>query len=186
MGTDLVTHLDVNFSFMGCFMKSFFFFAVTLFTLHAYAQSSAELTCKSQAKEIAIQTYSNCMTEARNSQIDQIRKSYKDELASLKSKYDQELKKLGNTPANSSSRKGRKAVTVQEAQVAAPRATRGVAHKLPTRTATREALPVQGVTEGAKVTPVEDGNSTLEKEAADADNNVEVIDMPVQEDSPSI
>jgi hypothetical protein len=167
-------------------MNSLFFFVVTLFTLHAYAQSSSELTCKSQAKEIAIQTYTNCMTEARNSQIDQIRKSYKEELASLKSKYDQELKQLGHAPTTTAKKFKRGGVTVQEARVSAPKATHGIARKLPTRTATTEALPVQGVTESAKVAPVEDSNSSLEKEAADADNNVEVIDMPVQEDASSL
>lgn len=59
------------------------------------AQSpSAELTCRAQAKEVALQAYSNCMTTARNQQVDDIRKNYKKELQAVKAKYEGELKKL--------------------------------------------------------------------------------------------
>lgn len=60
----------------------------------AQNNSSAELTCRAQSKEIAVQTYNNCMTTSRNQQVEDIRKNYKKELQAVKSKYEGELKKL--------------------------------------------------------------------------------------------
>ncbi len=165
-------------------MKSVLFSLITLTGLIAQAQSSAELTCKAQAKEIAVQTYSNCITEARNGQIDQIRKSYKEELSALKAKYDAELKRLndagGGATVSTKTKKGKATVSVQEVQsTAAPRATKGIAKQLPTRSATREAAPIQSVTSSSAVSLPE---SVLEKEAAQADNEA-TFDMKATEDA---
>lgn len=164
-------------------MKSILFSLITVTGLIAQAQSSAELTCKAQAKEIAVQTYSNCMTEARNGQIDQIRKNYKEELSALKAKYDSELKRLsdsGGSTVSTKSKKAKTSVSVQEVQnTPAPRATKGIAKQLPTRSATREAAPVQSVTSSSVVSLPE---SSLEKEAAQADNEA-TLDMRATEDA---
>lgn len=71
---------------------------VSLFAgLTAFAQSpSYELTCRNKAKEIAAETYKNCVTEHRQSQIEQIRKDYKEKMAELKNHYDNELKKISS------------------------------------------------------------------------------------------
>ncbi len=63
-------------------------------TTHAQQSSSADLTCRSQAKEIAVQTYQTCVTTARQQRVDEIRKEYQAKLTDLKSHYDSELKKL--------------------------------------------------------------------------------------------
>jgi hypothetical protein len=60
----------------------------------ATAQTAAEFSCRTKAKEIAADTYKGCMTEQRQSQLEQIRKEYKEKLSELKSHYDKELKKM--------------------------------------------------------------------------------------------
>ena len=68
----------------------------------AEAQGSAELSCRTRAKELAAETYKGCMTDVRQTQIDQIRRDYKEKLNDLKSHYDKELKKLSSNAAQSS------------------------------------------------------------------------------------
>lgn len=149
------------------------FFATILFSVSALPQTSAEVTCRAQAKEIAVQTYSSCITEARNTRVDEIRKSYQKELADLKAKYDKELKKM-------SGKSGSKKTANKEVQPPVP--AKGVAKTLPGRTPVEgDAMPVQTVSEGAKVVAVgsDEGSDSVEQEAAEADQ-VEVIDMPVE------
>ncbi|WP_373997581.1 hypothetical protein [Bdellovibrio bacteriovorus] len=152
------------------------FFATILFGANAFTQqTSAELTCRASAKEIAMQTYSACITEARNNQVEEIRKNYQKELSELKAKYDKELKKMGGKKSAKNS-----APTVKEVQAARP--VKGIAKELPGRTAiTTETAPVQTVSEGTKVVAVgsEDAPNALEQEASDADQ-VEIVEMPVE------
>lgn len=68
--------------------------AFTAFSSFAFAQKSTEISCRNKAKDIALQTYSQCITEVRNSKINEIRKNYKTDLQKLKSKYDTELQSL--------------------------------------------------------------------------------------------
>ena len=70
------------------------------------AQASLELSCRVKAKELAAETYKGCMTEGRQSQIEQIRKDYKEKLTDLKNHYDKELKKLSSNQENTSSENG--------------------------------------------------------------------------------
>lgn len=76
---------------------SAFFLTTTL-----QAQTSFELTCRNQAKELAAETYKNCVTEHRQSQVEQIRKEYQQKLSDLKSHYDGELKKVSSGKATKS------------------------------------------------------------------------------------
>lgn len=70
-------------------------FSINLFaSLGAFADTSYELSCRNRAKEIAAETYKNCVTEQRQTQLQQIREEYKEKLADLKNHYDRELKKL--------------------------------------------------------------------------------------------
>lgn len=106
------------------------------------------------------------MTEARNSQIDSIRKNYKNDLSALKAKYDRELKKMVPVAKNKV-KKG--APSVQELQAtSAPAAAQGVAKALPTRATTPEAAPIQMTTEGVSVVPAEANDS----------DRVDVIELP--------
>lgn len=155
------------------------FFATILFTANAFTQTSAELTCRAQAKEIAMQTYSSCITEARNNQVEEIRKNYQKELSDLKSKYDKELKKMNGGKKTA---KRTAPPTVKEVQaVPAPRPVKGIAKELPGKApVSSEVAPVQTVSEGTKVVAVgSEEDSGLEKEAAEADQ-VEIIEMPTE------
>ena len=67
-----------------------------LFSKVALAQNSSEMSCRSKAKELAAETYKGCMTEMRQTQVEQIRKDYKEKLSDLKNHYDNELKKLNS------------------------------------------------------------------------------------------
>lgn len=67
-----------------------------LFSKVALGQNSSEMSCRSKAKELAAETYKGCMTDMRQTQIEQIRKDYKEKLSDLKSFYDNELKKLNS------------------------------------------------------------------------------------------
>lgn len=95
-----------SFRIFLCFTLSTFSFLN--FTIAQAQTTSAELTCRQQAKEIAAETYKNCMTEQRQSQLEKIRKDYKEDLAKLKSHYDTELKKVTNSNPNSTSGKSSK------------------------------------------------------------------------------
>ncbi|HEY8272315.1 MAG TPA: hypothetical protein VIG33_15595 [Pseudobdellovibrionaceae bacterium] len=109
------------------------FLTFTFWTVIGHSQQlSSELTCRTKAKEIATQTYSGCVTEARNSQIDQIRKDYQKQLTELKAKYDKELKKVSG--------KGLTAVTTA-ATGSLPKAAKGVAKTLPTRKEVKNVAP---------------------------------------------
>ncbi|QDK38074.1 hypothetical protein [Bdellovibrio sp. NC01] len=149
------------------------FIGMILFSANAFTQTSYELTCRAKAKEIAANTYSTCVTESRNAQVEQIRSSYQKELTALKSKYDRELKKMNGGQASA------KATAKSVNHPSTP--VKGIAKTLPTKAPQSEAAPVQVVSEGAKVVAIspDKGTESLEKEASDADQ-VEIIDMPTE------
>lgn len=76
---------------------------VTLGWQQAQAQENIETSCRVQAKEIAVQTYQSCVTQARTQRIQEIRKEYQSRLSDLKSHYDRELKSLAGTLPKTSS-----------------------------------------------------------------------------------
>lgn len=102
-----------NFRLFLCF--SFSTLSLLNFTIAQAQTSSAELTCRQQAKEVAAETYKNCMTEQRQSQLEKIRKDYKEDLAKLKSHYDTELKKV--TSSSSASGKSSKNLITATQQI---------------------------------------------------------------------
>jgi hypothetical protein len=92
----------------GGFMKSMILFsAVLLSATVASAQEMSmirtsgeiEASCRIKAKEIAAETYRGCVTDQKNSQIEQIKKEYAAKLQALKAHYDQELKKMSGSKA---------------------------------------------------------------------------------------
>lgn len=89
--------VEISFSRL-MFVSSIFIFSLLL-SKTGFAQASYEVMCRNKAKEIAAETYKGCMTEQRQVQIEQIRKEYKEKLASLKSHYDKELKKMSSGTA---------------------------------------------------------------------------------------
>lgn len=159
-------------------MKTVFaFFSTVLFSVSAISQTTAEVTCRAQAKEAAVQTYSSCITTARATQVEEIRKNYKDELAALKAKYDKELKKMGANSGGSASKAPKsEPTTVIKSQAARP--VKGIAKSLPTKSpVVTEVQEVNNASETEKVVAV--GNDSIESEAAQADQT-EIVEMPVE------
>lgn len=160
------------------------FFATILVSANAFSQNaSSEIMCRGQAKEIAMQTYSTCITQARATQVDEVRKAYQKELTDLKSKYDQELKRIGGGTSASSKKAVKNAAPVQaNKNLKTAKPVKGIAKELPSKNAeSSETMPVQTVSEGAKVVAAVpdsaiNGTDPVEVEAAQA-AEIEIIDM---------
>ena len=140
--------------------------------------------CRAKAKELAASTYSSCVTDARNQQVEQIRANYQKELAAVKAKYDRELKKMGGkkqAAKDSLSIKEVKEVKdVKEVKVAKP--VKGIAKTLPAKANTQsEAAPIIEATDGEKVVAMtpERIAEPLEKEQVESDQ-IENIDTPAE------
>lgn len=55
---------------------------------------SFELMCRNRAKEVAAETYKGCVTENKQTQIKEVRKEYEQELAAVKNRFENKLKKI--------------------------------------------------------------------------------------------
>ena len=60
----------------------------------AASGTSFELMCRNKAKEIAAETYNNCVTENKQSQLKEVLKDYEEELAAVKKRFEAKLKKI--------------------------------------------------------------------------------------------
>jgi len=160
--------------------------SLTFFTVLAQAQTSSELTCRSKAKEIAAQTYSSCVTEARNGQIDQIRKEYQKQLADLKAKYDKELKKVGGKPSLNPEANEAKAPTTPAAKIpvsaatgSTPKATKGIAKSLPTRKEVKNPAPAANDIPVERTNPADSALPSSDESAsqndAQGDLNIQLV-----------
>ncbi|MFM6928677.1 MAG: hypothetical protein ACKOX6_09440 [Bdellovibrio sp.] len=161
-------------------MKTSLLFVVTsFFGMTAFAQSgSSDLMCRAKAKELASSTYSSCVTEARNQQVEQIRANYQKELAAVKAKYDRELKKMSGKKQTAKDSLSVK--EVKEVKLAKP--VKGIAKTLPAKANTQsEAAPIIEATEGEKVVAMtpERVAEPLEQEQVGADQ-IENIDTPAE------
>ena len=144
-----------------------------VFGVKAFGQTSQELTCKAQAKEVALQTYQGCVTEARKEQMDTLRKEYSAKLSELKEHYNKELKKAAgkegvkeaNEDANSSEEgtiqlKPAKKAAKTSLNMKMEKGTKGLARMLPKKQSkTMAAMPVSTVSEDVKVVPAEETTS---------------------------
>ena len=154
----------------------------------ALAEGTYEVTCRIKAKEIAAETYKGCMTENRQTQLEQIRKDYKDELARVKSNFDKKLQKLSGK--NQSVETSGSAIS-QPAEVAANATielrklkTRGSGARMPlkkNRSGTQVidlSRPVDGqINEPAEITE----SARVEKRDRPESDDVEIVEIPSQE-----
>ena len=157
-------------------MKYALILALTMFATKTFAETEIELTCRAKAKEIAVETYNGCVTDARQSRIQEIREEYKTKLAEMKNHYDTELKKI----AGGKTGKGTKAEKPAKAEKAVPAArsvraekpTQGVVKALPAKQNDNgPALPVQTVSEEpSKVVSQTQSNT----------DDPEIIDIPAE------
>lgn len=152
---------------------------ILVFKVKAFGQTSYELQCKAQAKELALQTYQTCVTENRQAQIESVRKEYQQKLLELKEHYNQELKKAGGSVKESTSGNDEATINLKPTKKSAKKgkASKGVAKSLPKKQNSAPALPAQIITEEPQVIPVPYVEESPEKEAAQMEQeNVEVVD----------
>jgi len=174
---------------MNALFNSFALVVLTLVAVSAQAQqqSSMELTCRARAKEIAAQTYSSCVTDARNTQIDQIRKDYQKQLTDLKAKYDRELKKIGGKGLTPAPATKPSPVVSNVSTGAAPKPTKGIAKTLPTRKEMKPAAPVTSENiEEKTVNTQEPAGTVIENQPTQNDANgdvkIELVPAPASSD----
>ncbi len=115
-----------------------------------------DLTCRSQAKEIAVQTYQSCVSTARKQRVEEIRKEYQSKMSELKSHYDGELKKLAP-----GAKAGAKASVAAKGKKSSKLSTgdarpSGVTSTLPQKKIqSGQTLPVQNLPEASATTDME-------------------------------
>ena len=135
------------------------------FTIQAHAQSSIELMCRNQAKEVAAETYKNCVTENKQVQIEKIRKEYQSKLNDLKDHYDKELKKLSGQAKSSSNE-------------ATPKTSVKVSQK---RASGARGLPEKNVAVKTEVIDMtSDSQVGSMNNSGASDSNVEVVEIPTE------
>lgn len=170
---------------MNALLNNVAFFTLTLFVINAHAQqqSSMELSCRAKAKEVAAQSYSSCVTDSRNTQIEQIRKDYQKQLTDLKAKYDRELKKIGGKGLNTAIAKPATGPT-SASTGSTPKATKGIAKTLPTRKEVKNpAAPANQEVQEEKTVVVPDSTiPSVDGEPAQNDANndfkIELVPAP--------
>jgi hypothetical protein len=91
---------------------SIFVLIISFANLAFTQEGSFELTCRAKAKEVAAETYKNCVTENKSAQLDQIKKEYQQKLKALKDDYEKELQRLNgkNSAAKPAAAKSNKLV----------------------------------------------------------------------------
>ncbi len=147
--------------------------------LNAFAESSFELSCRIKAKEIAAETYKGCVTEFRQSQLEQIRSEYKQKLSDLKNHYDKELRKIGpkSSDENSSSQ-----MTLATKPAKKQRASG--ARTLPKKSVKTEIIdlttPAPSNTESSDEITASQSQNRLNSNP-DTTNDVEIVELPSQE-----
>jgi hypothetical protein len=60
-----------------------------------------QLQCKEKAKEVAQSSYTYCLNEAREGELDKVKQDYKEKLDKLKNYYDKKIKALSGNDAES-------------------------------------------------------------------------------------
>lgn len=145
--------------------------SLSAFVLSAQAESSFELLCRNQAKEIAAETYKNCVTEHRQGQVEQIRKEYQQKLSELKSHYDGELKKISGGKTRSSESKVR---------ASSDDNIKNETKSVLKRSSGARELPEKKVSSNTVKSEVIDFTSPTKKETLPNDENTEIVEIPVE------
>lgn len=164
------------------FIVGTFIFSLLLSQIgRASEGSSFEVLCRNKAKEIAADTYKGCMTEYRQSKLEQIRKEYKEELSNLKNQYDKKLKKLSGMPKKNENDK--EAVTITSIELKKSKIRSSGAR-----------MPVKKSGSGTQVidlskpvdSQINDSDETIEASRAEKkdpseNNDIEIVELPTQQ-----
>ncbi|OFZ29669.1 MAG: hypothetical protein A2622_10615 [Bdellovibrionales bacterium RIFCSPHIGHO2_01_FULL_40_29] len=155
-------------------------FIASLLVAHtSSAQQSLELSCRVKAKEIAAETYKGCITEGRQTQIEQIRKDYKEKLSDLKNHYDKQLKEL----APSVNTKSKANAEVKKAETKTKTRVSG-ARSLPQKKTTATVIDFTTPTTDSQINttenqPVEEQPQIVRDDTSSDD--LEIVELPTQE-----
>ncbi len=157
------------------------FLSLSSLSLFAKAESSFEVMCRNQAKEIAAETYKNCVTENRQTQVDQIRKEYQQKISDLKSHYDGELKKVSAGQNRTSTAAQNVAAAIKKDKSGAMKRASG-ARELPEKKMdSSRATAKTEVIDFSKPSVSSDSaiktQNTLQTESSDS---TEIIEIPVE------
>lgn len=167
------------FFILGTFVTSLLFSKLT------WAQGSLELSCRSKAKELAAETYKGCMTEGRQSQIENIRNEYKEKLSDLKSHYDKELKKISGQPeGNHSSSLGNTIKTHLAEKKADPkRLKQRTTNRMPPKKSNTKVIDFTAPS-GDSQNGSKDQESETPQASRTSENNaeIEVVELQAQEE----
>lgn len=126
---------------------------------------SSDLTCRNKAKEIALQTYSLCMTEQKSHRAEALRRAYEEEALKLKAQYEAEIAQLESASESESKEETTTSPKVIEAtssslntkplldkkQSTAPSSQKGITKVLPTKKGVTKVLPIQTIMDAPKV-----------------------------------
>lgn len=156
------------------------------------AESSFEVSCRIKAKELAAETYKNCVTEQKQIQLEQIRNDYKVKLNELKNHYDKELKKLNtkNSATDNSSEdkpKLQKSKSNQLANDEGPtiklRKTKTTSSRnaLPKKSIQTEAIDLSSPESSIKETIVTEESQNRMKLDNQTAQDTEIVELPTQE-----
>ncbi len=149
--------------------------------LSAFADSSYELTCRNRAKEIAAESYKNCVTENRQSQLQQIRSDYKEKLAELKNHYDSELKKVSGKQTVDESEPTLKLVPTKKAGAKSMRSSG--ARNLPKKAVRTEVIDLSSPTTEMGSNPDEGASQSQNRmnNGSETSRDAEIVELPTQE-----
>jgi hypothetical protein len=69
-----------------------------------------QFQCKTKAKELAQTTYTSCLNDAREIELDKVKQDYKEKLDKLKTYYDRKIKSLSGSENESKAKTTEQAV----------------------------------------------------------------------------
>jgi hypothetical protein len=79
---------------MQKFLGLLIFFTALFSQANILQGQKIQLQCKEKAKEIAQSTYTSCLNEARETELDKVKQDYKEKMEKLKSYYNKKIKTL--------------------------------------------------------------------------------------------
>ncbi len=147
--------------------------------LTAFAEGSYELSCRNKAKEIAAETYKTCVTEQRQSQLQQIRSDYKEKLAELKNHYDKELTKLSGKQVDGPDQEK---LNTSRRQTGSKNSRGSGARQLPKKTVRTEVIDLTTPpTESSNQEIIQIQSQNRLKTNPETPGEAEIVELPTQE-----
>lgn len=148
----------------------------------ARAQGTIEVMCRSKAKEIALQTYQNCVTEEKTARLQDLKSRYKSRMSEVKDEFQRELDEINGkqTSPKAAAKKGAKAKPMVKSE---PLTVKTVKAEARAQKAAKAEKPVAGV---ATALPAkQNDNGPAEPIQAASDEQAVVAATPAADLAPS-